>query len=89
MSLESKEKKKIIDEFELHKGDTGSPEIQIALLTEKINRLAAHLKTHKKDNHSRLGLSKMVNDRRRLLLYVKSKEAARYARLIKKIGLEK
>lgn len=89
MSLESKEKKKIIDEFELHKGDTGSPEIQIALLTEKINRLAAHLKTHKKDNHSRLGLSKMVNDRRRLLLYVKSKETARYARLIKKIGLEK
>lgn len=89
MSLEKKKKKEIIDGFELHQGDTGSPEVQIALLTERINRLAEHLKAHKKDQHSRLGLSKMVNDRRRLLLYLKSKDTERYNRLIKKIGLEK
>lgn len=89
MSLEKKEKKEIITDFELHKGDTGSPEIQIALLTERISRLAAHLRGHKKDNHSRLGLSKMINDRRRLLLYLRSRDAARYERVLKKVGMEK
>lgn len=89
MSLEKQDKKKIITDFKLHQGDTGSPEVQIALLTEKINRLAKHLKAHKKDNHSRLGLSKMVNERRRLLLYLRGKDVARYEHLLKKLGLEK
>lgn len=89
MSLEKKDKKKIITDFKLHQGDTGSPEVQVALLTEKISRLAAHLKEHKKDNHSRLGLSQMVNERRRLLLYLRGKDAPRYERLLVKVGLEK
>ena len=73
MSIESERKKEVISEYALKDGDTGSPEIQIAILTERISNLTEHFKTHKKDNHSRQGLLKMVNLRRKLLDYVKSR----------------
>lgn len=89
MSLSLDQKKKIIKDFEIHEGDTGSPEIQVALLTERITRLAGHLKEHKKDDHSRRGLTAMINERRRLLHYLRRKDAKRYQKVIAKIGLEK
>ncbi len=70
-------------------GDTGSPEVQVAILTERINHLTEHFKTHKKDNHSRRGLLKMVSLRRQLLDYVKSKDAPRYQRIIEKLGIRR
>ncbi len=88
MALKSEIKEKIIKKYALHKGDTGSPEVQIALLTEKITELSEHLKEHKKDNHSRRGLIKMVGKRRRLLEYLKSTEAERSAKLVKDLGLK-
>ncbi len=87
MALEKEEKQKIISEFEVHKGDTGSPEIQIALLTERISQLSEHLKQFKKDVHSRRGLLAMVNKRRRLLAYLKKKDEARYEAIAKKLDL--
>ncbi len=87
MALEKKEKQKIIAEFEVHEGDTGSPEVQIALLTERINQLSEHLKTFKKDVHSRRGLLAMVNKRRRLLEYLKKKDEVRYEAIVKKLNL--
>ena len=89
MALTLDQKKKIIENYEIHEGDTGSPEIQVALLTERITRLASHLKEHKKDDHSRRGLTAMINERRRLLHYLRRKDDQRYQKVIAKIGLEK
>jgi len=89
MSLAVEDKKKIIEEYAICKGDTGSPEVQVALLTTQINKLAEHLKGHKKDTHSRRGLLGMVAKRRRLLNYLADKEKKRYQLLIKKLKLKK
>ena len=88
MALEGDKKEKIIKKYALHEGDTGSPEVQVALLTEKIKELSEHLKEHKKDDHSRKGLIKMVGKRRRLLEYLKETESERHAKLIKSLGLK-
>ncbi len=82
-------KTKIIKKFATTKGDTGSPEVQIALLTERIKELTEHLKVHKKDNHSRRGLLKMVSKRRRLLNYLRTSVEDRYRALVKALGLAK
>lgn len=87
MSLTNEEKQKIIAKYAIHEGDTGSPEVQIALLTERINRLSEHLKGHKKDNHSRRGLLQMVGKRRRLIEYLKSTDEARFDKLAKALKL--
>ncbi len=89
MPLDKTTKQKIIEKFRLGKTDTGSVEVQTALLTERINRLSEHLKTHKKDHHSRRGLLRMVNQRRRMLNYLASIDQTRYHNLIKKLGLKK
>ena len=89
MATQLKNKDKIIKKFSVHKGDTGSPEVQVAILTERILQLSNHLKTHKKDNHSRRGLLQMVGKRRRLLDYLKRKDEERYKVLIEKVGLGK
>jgi small subunit ribosomal protein S15 len=89
MALAKEEKEKIIKKFAREKGDTGSPEVQIALLTTQIDKLAIHLKEHKKDVHSRRGLLSMVAKRRRLLNYLKSRDEERYNNLIKELKLEK
>jgi small subunit ribosomal protein S15 len=89
MALTTDFKKDVIKKFAQGKGDTGSPEVQIALLTEKISKLTEHLKEHKKDVHSRRGLLGMVNKRRRLLSYLSKKDVARYQTVIKKLGLSK
>lgn len=81
-------KEEIIKEFALSKDDTGSPEVQVALLTKRINQLAEHLKTHKKDHHSRRGLLQMVGKRRRLLDYLRRKDEARYKLLKERVGLK-
>ena len=83
------EKKEIIAKFAQHEGDTGSPEVQIALLTERINHLNEHLKLHKHDNHSRRGLLKMVGQRRGLLDYLKAKDIERYRAVIAALDLRK
>ena len=82
-------KSEIIKEYAQHEGDTGSPEVQIAILTKRINDLTEHLKTHKKDHHSRRGLLKMVGKRRNLLGYLKNKDIERYRATIEKLGLRK
>ena len=82
-------KAEIIDKFKTHEGDTGSPEVQIAILTFRINDLNEHLKMHKKDHHSRRGLLKMVGQRRNLLAYLKNKDIERYRTLIAELGLKK
>lgn len=89
MSLNALQKKSVITEYATTKDDTGSPEVQCALLTERINKLSEHFATHKKDHHSRRGLLIMVGRRRRLLDYLKSQDAGRYNALIKKLGLRK
>ena len=83
------EKKEIIAQYATHEGDTGSPEVQIALLTKRINHLNDHLKAHKQDNHSRRGLLKMVGKRRGLLDYLKAKDIERYRAIIEALGLRK
>ncbi|MBO5027805.1 MAG: 30S ribosomal protein S15 [Clostridia bacterium] len=83
------EKNEIIAKFATHEGDTGSPEVQIALLTQRINHLNEHLKQHKQDNHSRRGLLKMVGKRRGLLDYLKAKDIERYRAIIEALGLRK
>ena len=83
------EKNEIIAKFATHEGDTGSPEVQIALLTSRINHLNEHLKQHKQDNHSRRGLLKMVGKRRGLLDYLKAKDIARYRAIVEALGLRK
>ena len=87
MSLDPEKKKEIIAQFQLHPADTGSPEVQIALLTERINQLTEHLKVHKKDFHSRRGLLKMVGQRRRLLNYLRDNDMERYRRIVQALGL--
>jgi len=82
-------KEQIIKEYQLKEGDTGSPEVQIAVLTYRINDLNEHLKVHKKDHHSRRGLLKMVGQRRNLLAYLKDKDLERYRTLISRLGLRK
>jgi len=89
LALSTERKKKIIDEFRLHEKDTGSCEVQIALLTERINLLSEHLKVHKKDHSSRRGLLKLVGKRRRLLDYLKRRNVERYEKLIKELGIRK
>jgi small subunit ribosomal protein S15 len=82
-------KKEIIDQFKTHDGDTGSPEVQIAILTDRIKKVTDHLKMHQQDVHSRRGLLSMVNKRRRLLKYLMNKEIERYQSIINKLGLSK
>ena len=89
MALEKEQKEPIIGKYATHEGDTGSPEVQIALLTERINSLTEHFKSHAKDHHSRRGLLKLVGQRRRLLDYLKGKDSDRYADLIKRLGIRK
>jgi small subunit ribosomal protein S15 len=89
MPLDQKSKQQIIEQFATKKGDTGSPEVQIALLTEQIKNLSSHLKEHTHDVHSRRGLLSMVNKRRRLLQYLLKKEEDRYKVVIDKLGLSK
>ena len=87
--MESNWKEDIIAKYATHEGDTGSPEVQIALLTQRINHLNEHLKVHKKDHHSRRGLLKMVGQRRGMLNYLKEKDIERYRALIAELGLRK
>ena len=89
MSITSERKQELIKEFAVKKDDTGSPEVQVAILSERITNLTEHLKTHKKDFHSRRGLLMMVGQRRRLLDYVKSKQVTRYEDLVKRLGLRR
>ncbi len=89
MSITAEKKQELIKQFGAKEGDTGSPEVQVAILSERIRNLTEHLKTHKKDFHSRRGLLMMVGQRRRLLDYVKKKEAARYEKLVKELGLRR
>jgi len=89
MSITQERKQELIKEFGTKEGDTGSPEVQVAILTERIVNLTDHLKTHKKDFHSRRGLLMMVGQRRRLLDYVKKKEVKRYDAIIKSLGLRR
>lgn len=86
--MEKKTKEKIIKDHKLHEADTGSPEVQIALLSERIEQLSQHLKTHKKDNHSRRGLLQMVNKRRRLLTFLKKKDEERHVKLMERLELK-
>ena len=89
MALTAETKAQIVSEYQLAEGDTGSPEVQVAILSERIVNLTEHFKTHKKDNHSRRGLLKMVSQRRRLLDYVKKNDEARYQTLIQRLGLRR
>lgn len=89
MPLEKERKQTIINNFKIHDTDTGSPEVQIALLTERIKYLTEHFKVHKKDHHSRRGLLKLVSQRRSLLDYLRSSDKERYAKLIERLGLRR
>ncbi|CAN1569795.1 RpsO Ribosomal protein S15P/S13E [Rhabdaerophilaceae bacterium] len=89
MSVTLERKAQLIGEYATSTGDTGSPEVQVAILTERITNLTEHFKTHKKDNHSRRGLLKMVSQRRSLLDYVKRKDVARYQALIQRLGIRR
>ena len=89
MSITAERKQELIGEYETKKGDTGSPEVQVAILTERINNLSSHMQSHKKDVHRRRGLRKMVAQRRKLLDYVKSKAEGRYQELIGRLGIRR
>ena len=89
MALTKDQKESLIGNYRTHDSDTGSPEVQVAILSERINYLTEHFKSHAKDHHSRRGLLKLVGQRRRLLDYLKSKDANRYAELIKRLGIRK
>lgn len=89
MSITAEEKAKVIKDYGTKEGDTGSPEVQVAILTSRITTLTEHFKTHKKDNHGRRGLLKMVAQRRKLLDYLKSKDEARYRDLIGRLGIRR
>ena len=89
MSITPARKEELIKEFGTKEGDTGSPEVQVAILTERISNLTEHFKDHKKDNHSRRGLLKMVSQRRRLLDYVKRHNETRYQKLIEELGIRR
>jgi small subunit ribosomal protein S15 len=89
MALQTERKSEIIADFQKHENDTGSPEVQIALLTERINELTDHLRTHRHDHHSRRGLLKLVGSRRRLLAYLSKTDVERYRTTIARLGLRK
>jgi small subunit ribosomal protein S15 len=89
MSITAERKNALVSEFAQKAGDTGSPEVQVAILTERINNLTGHFKSHTKDNHSRRGLLKMVSARRSLLDYLKKKDESRYRTLIEKLGIRR
>lgn len=89
MSITAERKQALISDYGTKDGDTGSPEVQVAILTERITNLTEHFKSHKKDNHSRRGLLKLVSQRRRLLDYVKAKDDARYRKLIASLGIRR
>ncbi|HST95038.1 MAG TPA: 30S ribosomal protein S15 [Microvirga sp.] len=89
MSITAERKTALVKEYAQKNGDTGSPEVQVAILTERINNLTGHFKTHTKDNHSRRGLLKLVSQRRSLLDYVKKKDEARYRTLIERLGIRR
>ena len=89
MALATEVKERIVNEYKTHEGDTGSPQVQVALLTQRINELTEHFQTHKKDNHSRRGLLKMVSQRRSLLDYLKRRDIEGYHELIGKLGLRR
>jgi small subunit ribosomal protein S15 len=89
MSITAERKESLIKEFATKQGDTGSPEVQVAILTERINNLTEHFKSHVKDNHSRRGLLKLVSQRRTLLDYVKGRDEARYRAIIEKLGIRR
>ncbi|MGB7070023.1 MAG: 30S ribosomal protein S15 [Pyrinomonadaceae bacterium] len=89
MATASEVKEKIVGDYKTHQSDTGSPQVQVALLTQRINELTEHFKVHKKDNHSRRGLLKMVSRRRKLLDYLKRREINEYHEIIKKLGLRR
>ena len=89
MSLTAEQKQAIIEKYKVHENDTGSPEVQVAILSHRINLLTEHLKTHKKDFHSRRGLLKMVGQRRALLNYLRNSDPDRYRKLIQELGLRK
>lgn len=89
MALSTEQKKEIIQTYHVHPNDTGSPEVQIALLTTRINQLVEHLKAHKHDQHSRRGLLKLVGQRRRHLAYLSHKDTARYKEVVARLGLRK
>ena len=89
MSVTTERKKEVISEYRAHDGDTGSPDVQVAVLSERIVNLTEHFKTHVKDNHSRRGLIKMVSQRRRLLDYIKANDQPRYEALIQRLGLRR
>ena len=89
MSLSTDNKSNVIESYRTHDSDTGSPEVQIAILSERITYLTDHFKTHKKDHHSRRGLLKMVSQRRRLLDYVRSQDVERYRKIISELGIRK
>src|SRR5690625_739850 len=89
MAISKERKIEIINDFKVHENDTGSPEVQIAILTDEINNLNEHLRVHKKDHHSRRGLLKMVGKRRNLLNYLREKDVTRYRDVIQKLGLRR
>ncbi len=89
MTLTAEQKSEVVQEYQLSEGDTGSPEVQVALLTARIKELTGHFDKHKKDHHSRRGLLKLVNQRRSLLDYVKKKDVKRYRELIERLGLRR
>ncbi len=87
--LDAEQREKVIGDFQLHGKDTGSPEVQVALMTARIEYLTEHFKTHKKDHHSRRGLLKLVGQRRKLLDYLKKKDLERYRKVVQRLGLRK
>jgi small subunit ribosomal protein S15 len=89
VGLNRERKTELIDSYKTHEGDTGSPEVQVAILSERINYLTEHFKVHAKDHHSRRGLLQLVGQRRRLLDYLKRKDTERYAELIRRLGIRK
>ncbi|HYA38049.1 MAG TPA: 30S ribosomal protein S15 [Candidatus Methylomirabilis sp.] len=89
MAVTRETKTKVMQEYQTHQGDTGSPEVQVALLSKQIDELSSHFQTHPKDHHSRIGLLKMVNKRRQLLEYLKNTDGDRYRTLIERLGLRK
>lgn len=89
MAVPRETKAKVMQEYQTHEGDTGSPEVQVALLSTQIDELSEHFKTHPKDHHSRIGLLKMVNKRRQLLEYLKNSDSDRYRTVIERLGLRK
>ena len=89
MAVPRETKAKVMQEYQTHEGDTGSPEVQVALLSTQIDELSSHFQTHPKDHHSRIGLLKMVNKRRQLLEYLKNNDSDRYRALIERLGLRK